>query len=87
MQIYLEFNQKADTRNVNLRVLSAKSKWLPELISCQGFFFFNMKVIAKYFLSRKYQNLEVQTTCNFSVFNNTLKSKVDKWKEILQDWI
>ena len=51
------------------------------------FFFFNMKVIAKYFLSRKYQNLEVQTTCNFSVFNNTLKSKVDKWKEILQDWI
>ena len=52
--------------------------------------FFNMKIIAKYFVSRKYQNLEVQTMCNFSVFNNTLKSnlvKVDKWKEILQDWI
>lgn len=48
-------------------------------------FFLDMKVVAKYFLSRKYQNLKVQTNCNFSVFNNTLKSKVNKWKEILQN--
>lgn len=42
----------------------AKSKWLPKFISWPEIF--HMKAMANYFLSRKYQTLQVQTICNLS---------------------